>query len=253
LNKDEEGKETEVPQVEVKTPTAEEELVTLKTQLSGLETELTQTKKGLSTAHATLTQRDTELKRRADLESQIGEIRDTVELLATAMATGMPREDAEDMSKESRGDVLKQLTQQRIQQEAKRKQEEYARNADAIHARAQVVFAEDEDALDKIEDLLMSGVPQRVARAEAKVAKAEQGLTTVPKKEDNRQKDIEEAARKMLEAEGALKTNAGGPTGGGGKTYSRAEIDKMDWRQYKQEFPNPSDFMKALGEGRVTE
>ncbi len=244
------GKETKP---ETLTPEA-----TLKSELEKARTELEGLKKGYSTVQQTLTEKDKELKRRTDLETQIHDLGDRVELLATAMAT-VGFEEGEELPKEKRQNVLAQLTQQRTAQEAKRKQDEYFRQADTIHNRAETVFAGDDEKLERIEDLLMSGIPTRMERAEGMVAKAEKALVEKPKEPP---KDIEkivaerleEEKRKLMEEQGRLVSETGTPAGStGGTTYSLSQVDNMSSEEYRKVFPTESSFKEALREGRITQ
>jgi len=217
--------ETEPPKDE--TPT--EDLAALSDQLSQLKIELEQTKKGLSTAHQTLTEKDRELKKRADLELQIGGIQETVELLATAIASGRQAESFEPAEKQ---DILADLTRKRADLEAKRKQAEteqtrleYVQKADAIYARAKDAFGDDDDALERVEDLLGNG---RLERAEARVSKAEQSKTKKPSETDEQRIErlVAERLTEELRKKGLLETHDGSPQGGTDFEQARADYIK---------------------------
>ena len=208
------------------TPTQSPEMVALETKLAGLQVELEQTKKGLSTAHQTLTRKDEELKHRADLENRIDGLQDTMEILATAISA---RGEVEEFGSEKRQDILAELKKRRNEQDAKTKQkelldtqQEYARKADALYARAKAAFGNDDDAIERIEDLLGSG---RLERAEARVMKAEQ-KTNPPKDNGKETEDqrierlAEEKLRRHLEERGLLETY--GVTSSGSGTAQEA-------------------------------
>jgi len=239
------AKEKETPEVK-EVPTEE----TLNARIAELETDLAQTKKGLSTAHQTLTDRDKELKRTRDVESQISELRDDLQLLATAMSSAGISQD--DTTPEKRADVVEQLKQTRKTQEAERGRKEYLAKADSVYERAKVVYANDEDALERIEDQLMSMVPSRLERAEAKVAKAE--LKEPEKKGIDVEEIREEERRKILEETGQLVADTGGPGGvaGGVPSYTRADLKKLDPKEYKRLFPGGmSDLFEKVAKGEI--
>ncbi len=235
----EEVKEGEQTPQETHTPI---DVEALQKQLASLQTELEQTKKGLSTAHQTLTAKDKELKRQTDLESKIGGIEDRIELLATAIVT---KTNPDEIGlAEAKPDVVKMLRQLGEEQEAKRKQQgllatqqEYAQKADALYARAKVIFLDDDDAIERIEDLLGNG---RLERAEARVVKAEKVKGTPKNKETEEQRIdrlAQEKYQKLLEEKGLLETYSTSPSGSGGsvadavRQYANREITEAEARK----------------------
>ena len=218
----------EETQVIEETPAAEESLDTLKSQLASLNMELVQTKKGLSTAHQTINEKDKEIKRRANLETRIDGIQDTIEVLATAVAA---RGEVDDLDPAKRQDILADLKKRRDEQAAKAKQrelaetqQEYSQKADALYERAKIVFAEDDDSIERIEDLLTNG---RFDRAEARVTKAEGSKVSKPKEtnveteEQRIDRLAEEKLRKTLEDRGLLENYSSTPSGSGSVTEAR--------------------------------
>jgi len=226
----------------------------LQAEISRLTTELEQTKKGLSTAHQTLTEKDRALKRNSDIETRISELGERLELMATALASAGVRED-DDVAPEKRQDVVALLRKQQAEQEAKRKQNEYFSHADSVYDRAKKVFADDEDALERIEDQLMSGVPERLQRAEAKVARAEVKFVAGTKKEEPDIETVkEEIKRQILEEQGRLVTDIGSPAGSGGREMISMSTIRSTPGLYKKVFPNgEDDFWKAVHEGRIVD
>ena len=237
----------EVEQTPKETPPVDVEAI--QKQLVSLQMELDQTRKGLSTAHQTLTAKDKELKRQQDIESKIGGIEDRIELLATAFVT---RANPDEIGvAEARPDVVKMLKQQREEQEAKRRQQdslatqqEYAQKADALYTRAKAVFVDDDDAIERVEDLLANG---RLERAEARVIKAEQKKTPVKdsKMETEAQRIdrlAEERLQKHLEERGLLETYSNTPSGSGGsaleatRQYAAGEITAEEARKRGTKF-----------------
>lgn len=196
-----------------------EDIGTLKQQLQQLSEELNQTKKGLSTAHQTLTQKDQELKRRGDLDNKILGIEDRIELLATAIASGRdPGEvDESSDSRPKRQDILADLARKKNEQDAKRKQEDYNRQADSVYERAKVVFADDEDSLDRIDDYLRLG---KLEQAERRVAKAEQpkqvvkteSAKSVESEEQRIDRLVNERLNKVMKEKNLLIDETGGPS-----------------------------------------
>ena len=208
------------------------DIASLQATLSKLETELEQTKKGLSTAHQTLTQKDRELKTQSDLREEIRGLREDYEILAVGIAT---RGEEENLDGTKRPDILAELQKRRAIADSNRKAQEasllaqeYNQKADNIYAQAQTLF-EGEDLKD-IEDLLKSG---NLVMAQREVRKASKGKSTLtkelPKETDDER--IEKRVQEELRRRGLL-TSDDGITGGGKhlsvtnamEKYSKGEI-----------------------------
>lgn len=237
--------EETTPQTQEGTPpeTPAESLETYKSRLAQLEQELAQTKKGLSTAHQTLTEKDKALKRSSDLESKIVGIEDRIELLATAIATKTSIEDAEtELPKDKRQDILGNLQRQKQEQDARRKADEYNRQADSIFNRAKAVFGDDDDAIERVENALRLG---NLERAESRVAKAETAKATTQEtvskskesEEERIKKMAEERAKAILKEKGILIDETGGPSAASTSLtearakYARGEISETEARK----------------------
>lgn len=214
----EEHDEEETTQEEVQTPTPEEQMAAIRTELTDYKAKLESTEKGLRTAHQTLTEKDKEIKRQANIETRLEELGERMELLATAWATSSGQsEDSLDTYKEQKRDVLEDLRKVKQDQDKKRKedqlkveQEEYIRNCDAIHARAKEVFADNEDAIFQVRAYLRSG---DLDLAESKIAKAEVSKKTPTESSEARiERLAEEKARARWEKEDLLETDTGGPS-----------------------------------------
>ncbi len=187
----------------VETPSAPvvEDLASLREKLTKLEVELEQTKKGLSTAHQTLTQKDRDLKNQSDLRAEIQGIREDMELLAVGFAT---REEGEPTDGTSRQNVLAELQKRRTDADVKRKQEtdalarqDYNLRADVIYAQAKGIFGEgQEEKLEDIEDLLKSG---NIIRAEQRLARASKSKTIVTEDKTPKETDEERIERLVKE------------------------------------------------------
>jgi len=224
-----EGKETEeiqVEELEEKTPTAEEQR--LQEELSRVTEELTGTKKGLSTAHQRLTQKDVELKRQVDLHGRLDDLEDKLKLLVAAQAAGInvSEEEIEEMPVKKRQDLTKIYENLDKEQKTRREQaqkraeaEAYKAQADALYARAQTVFTNDEEALEKVEDYLTYG---RLDRAEKRIAQAEK-----PPAKESEEERIERLVQERLAKENPLlKTDSIIPSG---RTKKREEtLDRFN-------------------------
>jgi len=221
------GKETET------TPTAEEQLATLQQQIDQVTKERDETKKGLSTAHSRLTEKDLELKKRAELDTRLDGLEATQRFLIGALQEKGYAPDDETLETK-KTDYLQQYDNlvsrkkaEREQESIKAQQEEYNRRADAVYARAKEAYGDDDESLEKIEDLLSSG---RIDRAEAKLEKAVKTTDTKKKveSEDERfARRLEEEKRKWMEETGQLESETGVPSASGGLTgLTRESLDK---------------------------
>ena len=188
----------------------------LMAQLQNVNKELEQTKKGLSTAHQTITEKDKELKRRLGIEQTISGLEERMDLLATAIATGARPDDAG--LEENKQSVLNALQQKRREQEVRKRQDaeaeaqnEFTRRADEIYGRAETIYGEDEDALYNIRSLIRAGDFDLAERKINKAAKAkEQPPVDKDKSKETEEQKIERLAnekmQKFLEDRGLLTT-----------------------------------------------
>lgn len=233
--KEKETPEVETPEVETpepETPTPEEKLATLQKELEGVKTDLEAKDKGLRTAHQTLTEKDKEIKRQADVQTRLDGFEETQKILAAMLNEKLTS--GEGLEPSERKDYLSQFDEitkrqkaEREQAQTRSQQEEYNRQCDAIYAKAGEVFKDDEDALFQVRTFLMSGATDL---AEKKVAKAEKPTDTkgdkVESEEEIKQKWIDEGKRLAKEESGELKTDINSPSGAGGD-LTIAQIEKM--------------------------
>ncbi len=241
--------ETDAP-----TLTVEEQLVALKGRLEVAETELSQTKKGLTTAHQTLTEKDKELKRRVQVEEDIQTIKDHLELLTEAVSTRQTIGDDET----PRTDGLAQLKRDRAEREKKRQEQTFNETLQTFRVRTEALNLdpESEEYLD-VQDLATRGnfklADLRLKKMEARKIEKDTELSKVkPVSEEEIDKRVEERARKILQDRGLLKTDSGTPSGGGGgRTYTQSQIAAMSIAEYRKEFPEYADYYLAVSEGRV--
>tara|TARA_Y100000310_G_scaffold144390_1_gene143635 strand:+ start:11420 stop:12169 length:750 start_codon:yes stop_codon:yes gene_type:complete len=219
---EQQGTEAAIPvEGEVQTPTAEEQLKTLQDQVQALTSDKERLEGGYKGLQKTLSERDRESKKQADLENRIVNIQDTIELLATAVSS---RGDVDNLEPSERQDILTQIRKKRDDTDTKRKQQEteegqreYIQKADALYNRAKAAFANDDDAIEKVEDLLING---RLDRAEARVSKAEE-KKEIPKKEDmeTEEQRVDKLAQakfnQLLEERGLLEEYSARPSASG--------------------------------------
>lgn len=203
---------------EQQTPIPEETVETLKSQMAKLTDELAQAKKGLSTAHQTLSQKDLELKRKADIESEIAGIREEMQLLAVAIATNK-----QDDSDTPKPDVLATLRAKQAEQETRRKTAEAASLLESYRKRVEAAgLTEDDEDYWSIYDEARTLDPVKLRKVDIRLAKLEkekQKLATPQNDEDKKKetdKLIDEGVRREMERRGLLKDETSTPSKGRG-------------------------------------
>lgn len=229
-----EEQQVQTQQQEAVTQQAQETVESLRSQLGQIQEQLKKREDDVRGLNRTLQQRAEEAKKQDNLRGEIAGIQDTIELLATAISA---KGQLEDVEPSERQDIMAELRKRKEQQEAKRKeletqsaQQQYAQRADAVYSRAKSIYGDNDDAIERIEELLMNG---RIDRAETRVAKAEQGKGDTAKVESEEQRIdrlVNERLQKKLQEEGLLESFTATPSGGGGSVadamakYAAGEI-----------------------------
>ncbi len=223
-------KETPEDKPEEKTPTAEEQLVTLKEQLANSDTGRTRAEKerdefktGLSTAHSRLTERDKELKKQVDIETRLNGFDETQRILAAMVNEKLT---SGDLDGEQKTDYLKKFDElavrqksERDQAEVKVKQDEDYQKRDDLWTKAQTFGTYDEnDDVAEIYDALREGKAYKAERIIKKLEKSQPDKENkVEGTEDERfTKRIEEEKRKWMEENDLLKNDDGTPSASAG-------------------------------------
>ena len=207
---------TEVEVAEEQTTIPEETVETLRSQMAKLSDELSQAKKGLSTAHQTISQRDTELKRKADIESEIAGIRDDMQLLAGAITNRQTDEG-------DKPDVLATLRVNQAEQETRRRNADAASQLEGYRKRVEAAgLTEADEEYWSIYDEARTLDPIKLKKVDIRLAKLEkekQKLATPQTDEDKKKETdrlIEEGVRKEMERRGLLKDETSSPAKGRG-------------------------------------
>lgn len=156
-------------------PTPEEQVVTLQTQIQQQQAQLAEKDESYKGLQRTLNIKDSELKKYGGFDTRVGGLEERFELMAALLdrrlASGELEEGEKVELKKEFADIKKRQVEAIKEEGIKSQQEEYSRKADVLFAEAKTVFKGDDESLEKVEDLLMSG---RYERAEARVAKAKE-------------------------------------------------------------------------------
>lgn len=170
----------------------------------------------------------------SDIQTLRQEMTENMQLMAAMAYEGRPPEDAEGLSTAEKGDALKRTQAFIAQNEAKRKEQDYFRKADAIYARAEKLYGDDIDTLHNIRNLIRS---RDFDLAEKKIAKAEANLSEEEKpkeSEEDRQKTLDEGVLAKLKQDypDLYKTDTGGPSAGGKRSFTAEQIGEMSYKEW---------------------
>ena len=194
------------------------------------------------------------VKRNEEWETRLGKMESNIEVLTGMIGEVLDKEPGEvETPKERRSEIyLKRLAEERGKQEQASQQETLRRlqRADAELKSVGLNMEASPETKDAYIAYLKGDIEGALDQIDG-IVKAKRIEAPKVKGEDERKKkeEIEEQARQRIEP--FLKTDTGSPTGGGGKTWTSKEIDQMDWREYKKEFPTYADLLKAVQAGRV--
>lgn len=258
MKKGEEEKEIqEIIEEPTETPTPEEQLAKLQADFNRTAEELVQTKKGLSTAHQTLTQRDQELKRIKGQQEQLDALSAKLEVLGglvlqqqgeEADLEGLPPTKKVDLSQRfkeasSTARMESQMRQRQERAEATGLPMDDQRILTVEYLTTHGRFGEADKLLEQIE-----------AEATKPEEKKEVKETKPTETEEERiERLAEEKYRAKLEEEGRLTTEVVAPSAPSGGVFTRAQIEAMSPQEVKKTFGNWEGFVKAVQEGKIKE
>jgi len=225
------------------TPTVEEQLATIQKEKADLEIQLEEKSKGLKTAHAKLTQKDDELKRRSELEGRLTSMEESNKFLIGYLSEtqGKTGDDFEEAKAKRSPDLLKRF--QTIQAESEKKRtveiqrQENISKINSIKERVEALgIPEDSEDYWEIEDFATRG---KYDRAEARIKKLEAAKTPEPPKETEEQIK-ERLEREILEKHGLLKPEGAKPSAASlsfkktEKEYSEGNITYAEYAKARQ-------------------
>ena len=249
----EEAQATEEPRVEE--PKTDESVA----KISKLEKELEEARAEAKSHQKFGEKTRAELEKQRGLEDKVDRLENRLTVVTEMLAETLDKGDSgdfEDKPAKRRSDAyLERLNTTESQKEKERtagEQAEYIKKANALWERAKVVFANDDDNLERVEDALTLG---KVERAEARVAKAEASKEKPVESEEERiERRAEEKARQKLEESGVLETDTGLPGKSGGKVWSRVEIDALmaNPREFGKQFPGGvPEILELVKQGKI--
>ncbi len=243
-------------ETEQKTPTPEEQLVTLQAELDkerGERTKLVQfaeeKEKGFKSLQRELSERDKKLSSFSALHEEIQATREDQKLLAAYVASLAGRtEDDFEQAKGNKDALLKQLEEKEKQRTVVKQQKELQERAESIRQRVESLgYTPDTEEYHEIRNLVRNG---DFEYAELKVKKIEEKRNvgnkepeTKPESKETEEQRIERLAKamyqKMLEDKGLLTSDAGTPSQGvssyaeAAKKYAAGEISSEEFKKHR--------------------
>lgn len=222
------------PATTPQTPTAEEQLKTLQAQLAEKERILSEREESYKGLQRRINEKDTELKKQAELRTEIDAINERLELLATAIASGTQAEEIEAQPEKGKPKITETLDQLRQRQAAKKQQQEALAKGEEYRSKVEALGL---TAKDKryfaIRNAVRSGdfdeADFLISEVEEEKAKVIQPKAPEPKKETD-----EEIFLRIARQKGLLKSEPVVPAGGGQdewqvrKDYASGKIDAAE-------------------------
>lgn len=223
-----------------------EEMSALRNQLSELQTKL-EVAEGEAKAHQRVaTEKGQALARQDERWGEVEALSDQMKLLAAAIAQSQNK--SEDEFAEEIATKAPDLRLQFAQMQAQRKVEGFQKRVEVLGLK------QEDDTYWDVRDLVEAG---KYERAEIKLKKletqkAELQETTVPEPAKLTEDELE---KKFLEKHGLLPTSTGGPSSGGKRFFTEADIADMakltlGSPEYKARL---KELNEAYQEGRITE
>ena len=234
-----EGTEPVIPEREPQDPTTEERLETLTAQLTQAQAEKAKAEESYKGLQRTVNEKDSQIKKQGDLDSRIGLLTDRIDLIATAIASGAGSvDDMAGVPTEARNSMLAQL--EALKADEKRKQEETekrTRDEESLNTvrsyqgRVESLgLTIEDDAYMQVYDLVTSGDPLKMQRADIILNKLEKEKVPDEKKETDMETKAEARAQELLRQEmekrGLLKNDNSTPSAPSGG-LTREDLEKM--------------------------
>jgi len=229
--------EPEQPKVE--TPTPEEQLKTLETELNRYKSLAEEKEKGFKTLQERLSEEQGKLRKQAGVEERIQDLSDQMKILAAYVATsaGASEEELTGIPQEKRETLLQKFDQLEKERKEKIEKTQLAETVAAYQKRTEDLgLSQDDEDYWEIHDLVTEGKFQRADVRLKKLGQARSKPTETPKSEDT-DALVEERARKLLEERGLLIAETGGPSASASSVveararYARGEITEAEAKQ----------------------
>lgn len=207
------------PEPEPKTPTAEEQLVTLQEKLDTATKEREEFKTGLSTAHSKLTKADQKLNKQADIQAQIDELKE-LQKMGFALMADQGKMPEEGFDAEKRQDLSKQfdtkvneLEQKRLLREAQGKMVGYQERTEALGlTEDDPEYWDIQDAATNFKFQKTEALLKRLEKLKEAEKTTDTKETKVESEEDKVNKQVDEKLRQEMEKRGMLESEHGGPS-----------------------------------------
>ncbi len=242
----------------IETPTAEDRIKTLESELNKTKQELESTTKGLRTAHQTLTQKDLALKRQSDLRGEIDELKETQKLYLAFLAeqSKQSEDDLTGTLQSRKPDLLKSIAAIEAESKVKRQKEqaevqrqeqiaEFQAQIDTYKERVEKTgLTENDEAYWEIHGLVTEG---KFKLADIILKKLEGTKEKNVAKNETEDQRIERRAQEILREKGLLKAETPVPSGSN-RTFTAQQIEAMSDTEFLK---NKVDIEDAMRAGRI--
>ena len=171
---------------------------------------------------------------RQEWKTELDSVRSEVQMIASLAAQGRQPQELDDTTPTEKVDLAEQFKKMRKEDDIKRIGRQYETKVAELG-----LTADDTEYHDVLRDVQMGNYTGDYKAADARIRKLEKAKvpTEEPKPdEDKYKKDVDEAARKMLDEQGKLGTDLGGPSASGRKDYIQASKDYADGKITVKEY-----------------
>lgn len=216
------------------TPTAEEQLKALQSQLETVKADKQRLEDGYKGLQRTVNQKDIELKKQTELRSDINAMNERIELLATAIASGANADEVDGVPAEGKTKILDTLKAMRQADVAKKQQQDALAKGEEYRAKVETLGLTTKDKVYfQIRNAVRSG---DFDEADMLIGEAEKEKTKVtePVKKTDEVAPTDAAIEAYLRKKGLLKSETVVPSGGGQdqwqirKDYASGKIDSVE-------------------------
>lgn len=239
------GKGTPEPVVvSVETPTPEQQLKSLETELTKYKALADEKEKGFKTLQVQLGEEQGKLRKQAGIEERIQDLSDQMKILAAYVATsaGGNEDELTETPKEKKNALLQKFDQLEKERKEKTDKVQLTETVATYQKRTEDLgLSQTDESYWEIHDLVTEG---KFQRADIKLKKLEQAKTkpTETPKQVDIDKEIEERARKILEERGLLVAETGSPSASASSSgeamaqYARGEITEAEAKKKGAKF-----------------
>ena len=253
--------DTKKAQVEPTTEAKTEDVEAIKTQLAEAQAKLEEAQRESKSHQEFGRKTKQELDRQRNLESEVASLKEELRGAVAELMEVIESRSEVDTEERPRKRKSEEYRERHKEPEITPEQQRFmilGQEADKVlkDAGLQITDAEAFGVYDLFRaNHADAGLREAIRIAEQKKTEATRKTQeSEAEKDTKRKQDIEEAARKLLEERGVLKTDTGTPMGSSGQVFTMSEVRNMQLSEYHKHFPQGfTDVIKAKNEGRIKE